>query len=679
VHDRKALDELCINTIRFLAVDGVERAHSGHPGAPLGAAAIAYVLWDRFLKHNPRDPHWPDRDRFVLSAGHASMLLYALLHLTGYGVSLDDLRQFRQWGSITPGHPERGDTPGVETTTGPLGQGFANGVGMAMAERSLAARFNRPGHDIIDHRTYVLCSDGDLMEGVSAEAASLAGTLGLGRLICLYDDNDISIEGHTDLTFTEDVGGRFRAYGWHVIGPIDGFDAEAIAGAVEEAVSEAGRPSLLICRTRIGYGSPGENTPDVHGSPLGEDDVRKTKQKLGWPLEPTFHVPEDARRHLREAVSRGEADEQRWRERLGDYEEEQGELAAELDARLSGCLPDAWDRGLDDLFPADAGAMATRSASGRVLNELARRVPALLGGSADLAPSNKTLIDGGGDFSSDNRAGRNIRFGVREHAMGSIANGIAAHGGFVPYTGTFLTFSDYMRPPMRLAAMMGLRVVYVFTHDSIGLGEDGPTHQPVEHVMGLRTVPNLTVIRPADASETTSAWRAALMNADGPTAIVLARQSVPLLNRAECAPAGCGVRGGYVLWESDAGQPEIILIGTGSETHIALEAGEKLASLGRRVRVVSLPSWELFERQSDGYRDSVLPAAVTARVAVEAGLRLGWERYVGLGGGVVGMDGFGASAPMGILYERFGITVDAVVVRAEEVIARVGVRPERRQ
>ncbi len=677
MHDREALDELCINTIRFLAVDGVEKARSGHPGAPLGAAAIAYVLWDRFLKHSPTNPAWPDRDRFVLSAGHASMLLYALLHLTGYGVSLDDLKQFRQWGSNTPGHPERGDTPGVETTTGPLGQGFANGVGMAMAESALAAGFNRRGHDIVDHRTYVLCSDGDLMEGVSSEAASLAGTLGLGKLICLYDDNDISIEGHTDMSFTEDVGARFRAYGWQVVGPVDGFETEAISDAIEEAVAETGRPSLVICRTRIGYGSPGEDTPDVHGSPLGEEGVRATKQKLGWPQEPSFHVPEDALEHLREAVARGEAGEKEWRERVDGYRAQHAELAREFDSRLSGRLPDAWDEGLDGLFPPDSPAAATRSASGKVLNDLAGRVPALLGGSADLAPSNKTLIDGGGDFSSENRAGRNLRFGVREHAMGSLANGIAAHGGFVPYTGTFLTFSDYMRPPMRLAAMMGLRVVYVFTHDSIGLGEDGPTHQPVEHVMGLRTVPNLTVVRPADAVETASAWRAALLNANGPTAIVLSRQNLPLLSGAECAPAGCGVRGGYILWESGAGQPEIILIGTGSETHIALEAGKRLAASGRRVRVVSLPSWELFERQPDGYRESVLPAEVTARVAVEAGVRVGWERYVGLEGGVVGLDHFGASAPIDILYERLGITVDAVIARAREVLDRARARSDR--
>jgi len=669
VDDRKAVDELCINTIRFLSVDAVEKANSGHPGAPMGAAPVAYVLWDRFLKHNPRDPGWPDRDRFVLSAGHASMLLYSLLHLTGYDLSLDDLRAFRQWGSRTAGHPERGHTPGVETTTGPLGQGVSTAVGMAMAEASLGARFNRPGHDVVDHMTYVLCSDGDLMEGVSSEAASLAGMLRLGKLVCVYDDNDISIEGSTDITFTEDVGRRFLAYGWHVVGPVDGLDLDAVATAIDEARSDATRPSLVICKTTIGYGSPGANTPGVHGSPLGPEGARESKKTLGWPLEPEFLVPEEAKRHMGAALARGEEAERGWKELLAAYAREHADLAVEFSERTTGKLPDGWADGLDSLYGPGASPVATRAASGKVLNALAPRVRALFGGSADLAPSNKTNIDGEGSFAPDDPRGRNIHFGVREHAMGAIANGLAVHGGFVPYTGTFLTFSDYMRPPMRLAAMMGLRVVYVFTHDSIGLGEDGPTHQPVEHLASMRTVPNLTVIRPADATETVEAWRAALENTGGPTAIALSRQKLPVFDRTECAPAEGALKGGYLLWESGA-DPDVILIGTGSETHIALAAGRTLAGQGLAARVVSLPSWELFDRQPAAYRESVLPRAVRARVAVEAGVRVGWERYVGLDGAVVGMDGFGASAPYETLYERFGITEEAVVEAAHRLIRR---------
>jgi transketolase len=670
VTDRNALDELCINTIRFLAVDAVERANSGHPGAPMGAAPVAYVLWDRFLRHNPADPAWPDRDRFVLSAGHASMLLYSLLHLTGYDVRLEDLKAFRQWGSATPGHPERGDAPGVETTTGPLGQGFANGVGIAMAEMALAASYNRPGHEIVDHATYVLCSDGDLMEGVASEAASLAGTLGLGKLVCLYDDNRITIEGSTDLTFKEDVGARFRAYGWQVVGPVDGLDLGAVGGAIEEARGDSGRPSLVVCRTTIGYGSPKENTADVHGSPLGRDAALEAKTRLGWPREPEFLVPDEVADHMRHALDRGDAEERDWKERLAAYASEYGDLAVEFSERLAGKLPAGWDDGLDGLFGPGSDAVATRAASGKVLNSIAAKAPALFGGSADLAPSNKTSIDGAGSFAAGDHSGRNIHFGVREHAMGSIANGLAVHGGFVPYTGTFLTFSDYMRPPMRLAAMMGLRVVYVFTHDSIGLGEDGPTHQPVEHLMSLRAVPNLSVFRPADAGETVEGWKAALARRDGPTALVLSRQKLPVLDPDEFPGVRSAGRGGYVLWESGEGQPEVILLGTGSEAHVALAAGRELAGRGRRARVVSLPCWQLFDGQPREYRESVLPPAVTARVAVEAGVTLGWEHYVGLAGETVGIDRFGASAPYQTIYEELGITAASVVARAE-VLLRV--------
>ncbi len=664
------LDQLCINTIRFLSADAVQKAKSGHPGAPMGAAAMAYALWDRCLKHNPADPHWADRDRFVLSAGHASMLLYSLLHLTGYDLSLQDLMDFRQWESKTPGHPEYGDTPGVETTTGPLGQGFANGVGMAIAERWLAARFNRPGHEILDHYTYALVSDGDMQEGLSGEAASLAGTLKLGKLIYLYDDNDIQIEGSTDVVFREDVGSRFEAYGWQVLGPIDGNDLDAVEKAIRAAQADTGRPSLIICRTIIGYGSPKEGTEKVHGEPLGEENVRAAKERLGWPLEPAFHVPEEALSHLRRALDRGRAAEEDWRRRFEAYAAAYPGLAAQLLQQLSGELPEGWDEGLEALFPLGTDPVATRSASGKVLNALAARVQALIGGSADLAPSNKTLIDDSGDFGPDDYAGRNLHFGVREHAMGSIANGMALHGGAIPYTGTFLTFSDYMRPAMRLAALMGIRVVYVFTHDSIGLGEDGPTHQPVEQLMALRTIPNLTVIRPADATETVEAWKTALMNTGGPTAMMFTRQNLPVLDRTEFEPAEGLAKGAYVLWQSAEGTPDVILIGTGSEVEIALAAGGELADGGVKVRVVSFPSWELFDKQPAEYRESVLPAAVKARVAIEAGVKVGWERYVGLEGAIIGMDGFGASAPYKTLYQQYGLTSEAVVGAARGLLGR---------
>jgi transketolase len=664
------LDQSCINTIRFLAVDAVEKANSGHPGAPMGMAVIGYTLFDRFLKFNPRNPEWPDRDRFILSAGHASMLLYALLHLTGYDLSLEQIKQFREWGSQTPGHPEYGCAPGVEVTTGPLGQGFANGAGMAVAERWLAGRYNQPGHEIINHYTYALCSDGDMEEGISSEAASLAGALRLGKLIYFYDDNQISIEGPTDIAFRENVAFRFEAYGWQVIGPIDGFDILAIQAAIREAQAETARPSLIICKTIIGYGSPQQATGQVHGEPLGPEGVKAAKETLGWPQEPTFHVPDEALAHMRKAIERGERAEKKWQARMDAYRQAYPDLAAQLEAQWRGELPAGWDEGLEGLFPAGTKPTATRSASGKVLNVLAQHIPNLMGGSADLAPSTKTLIAGAGDFEPNNYAGRNMHFGVREHAMGAIANGMARHGGVIPYAATFLVFSDYMRPAMRLAAMMGLGVIYVFTHDSIGLGQDGPTHQPVEQLMGLRTIPNMTVIRPADAAETAQAWQAALQNREGPTALVFTRQDVPVLDRAKCAPAEGVQRGGYILWQAEGRAPEVIIIGTGSEVHIALEAGEKLACQGVRARVVSLPSWSLFDRQPADYRESVLPRGVRARVAVEAGIRLGWEHYVGLEGAVVGVDHFGASASYKTLYRQFGVTAEAAVEAAKRLLDR---------
>jgi transketolase len=665
VTDQAALDQKCINTIRFLAVDAVQKARSGHPGTPMGAASMAYTLWDRFLKHNPRNPRWPNRDRFVLSPGHASMLLYALLHLTGYDLPLEELQNFRQWGSKTPGHPEHGLTPGVEATTGPLGQGFANGVGMAIAERWLADHYNRLGHKIVDHYVYAIVSDGDMQEGVTSEAASLAGTLKLGKLIYLYDDNDIQIEGPTDAVFSENVARRFLAYGWQVLGPIDGQDITAIEQAIGEAQADTGRPSLIICNTVIGYGSPAQATAKVHGEPLGEENVREAKNTLGWPQEPAFYVPDEVRHHMQRAVERGQEAEQEWQVRMQSYRDTYPQLSHELDAQLQRELPPSWDEGLGDLFHSDTKPIATRAASGQVLNYLVKRVHALTGGSADLAPSTKTILVGYGDLGWHQYWGHNMHFGVREHAMGAIVNGMALHGGVIPYAATFLTFSDYMRPPIRLAAMMGLQALYVFTHDSIGLGEDGPTHQPIEHLMNLRAVPGLTVIRPADATETAEAWKAALLNNKGPTALVFTRQKLPVLDRADFAPASGLQQGAYVLWQETEGPPEVILIGTGSEVHLALEAGMQLASEGIAVRVVSMPSWELFDRQPASYRDSVLPPPVKARVAVEAGIKLGWEHYVGLDGAAVGMEHFGASAPIEVLYERFGITAANVVAQAK--------------
>jgi transketolase len=656
--------QLCINTIRTLAMDGVQKAHSGHPGMPMGMADVAYILWTRFLKHNPKDPKWPDRDRFVLSAGHGSMLLYSLLYLTGYDLTLEDLMAFRQWGSRTPGHPEYGLTPGVETTTGPLGQGFANGVGMAIAERFLAATFNRPGFPIFDHYTYAIVSDGDLMEGISHEAASLAGHLGLGKLIYLYDDNDISIEGSTDITFTEDVAARFRAYGWHVQ-RVNGYDLKAITAAIRAARRETARPSLIICRTHIAYGSPNkQDDASAHGEPLGEEEVRRTKEALGWPPDAQFWVPPEALPVFRRAVEEGAAAQACWQALFAEYTRQYPRETALLERLWAGELPDGWEETLPSFSPAD-GPMATRKASGIVLNALAAALPTLIGGSADLAPSNLTLLKGYDDFQKETPAGRNLRFGVREHAMGGILNGMALHGGLIPYGGTFLVFSDYMRPAVRLAAMMHLPVVYVWTHDSLWIGEDGPTHQPVEHLAALRAIPNLTLIRPCDAGETAEAWRAALRRRDGPTALVLTRQNLPILDRSQVAGAQNLARGAYVLRDAPEGNPDLVLIASGSEVHLALAAQEGLAEQGIRARVVSMPSWELFDAQPPEYRAAVLPPTVP-KLAIEAAVPLGWERYVGPDGAVIGIHRFGASAPYQVLMEKFGFTPQAVIAQALE-------------
>ncbi|MBN1666060.1 MAG: transketolase [Anaerolineales bacterium] len=661
------IDIQSIKTIRFLAADIVQKAGSGHPGTPMGAAAIAYTLWDRFLKHNPANPNWVNRDRFILSPGHASALLYSLLYLTGYDLPMEELKRFRQWESKTPGHPEYGLTSGVEMTTGPLGQGFAHGVGMAIAERWLAGHYNQPDNPIIDHYTYALVSDGDLQEGVSSEAASLAGKLKLGKLIYLYDDNGIQIEGSTQIAFDEDVASRFEAYHWRVIGPIDGNDPEAIAAAIRAAQVETEKPSLIICRTHIGYGAPTkQDSASAHGEPLGEAELLAAKQAQDWPTEP-FYVPETVLTHMRQAVELGRLDEKRWDRRWHVWKEANLLLASDFESAMRGDLPEGWDAGLSDLFGVEHKPVSTREASGRVLNALIQHVHALTGGSADLAPSTKTILKGYGDFGFDEYSGHNLHFGVREHAMGSIVNGMALHGGVIPYSATFLVFSDYMRPPIRLAALMGLRVVFIFTHDSIGLGEDGPTHQPVEHLLALRAIPNLTVIRPADATETIDAWRSALTDRKGPTALILSRQNLPMLNRENPAPANGLLQGGYVLWESQT-EPELILIGTGSELQIALAAGKQLAENGIPVRVISLPSWELFDQQPAEYREAVLPSKVRTRVAVEAAGSLGWERYVGLDGAVIGLDHFGASAPAEILYEQFGITVEQTILKARDLL-----------
>ena len=663
------LNRLCINTIRMLAADGVEKARSGHPGMPMGAAAMAYVLWTRFLRHNPTNPDWPDRDRFVLSAGHGSMLLYSLLHLSGYDLSLDELQNFRQWGSKTPGHPEHGLTPGVETTTGPLGQGFANGVGMAMAERYLAARFNRPGHHIVDHFTYGIVSDGDLMEGISHEAASLAGHLGLGKLIYFYDDNHISIEGDTDLAFTENRTGRFVAYGWHVQRVDDGNDLDALEQALVDARKESRRPSLIAVRTHIGFGSPNkQDTAGVHGEPLGPEEIKLTKDNLMWPREPGFLIPDEVLTHFRAAVDKGRDLESRWQTAFEAYRQNFREPAAEWDRWMRGRLPDGWEKDIP-AFEADDKGMATRVSSGKVLNALAPKIANLIGGSADLAPSTKTLISGEADYQAANYAGRNLRFGVREHAMGGILNGMALHGGIIPYGATFLVFSDYMRPAIRLAALTKLKVIYVFTHDSIGLGEDGPTHQPIEQLAALRAIPNLSVIRPCDANETAEAWKAALNHHSGPVALALTRQNVPTLDRNSKYASADGLhRGAYVLSEAAGNKPDVVLIASGSEVHIALEAAEMIRASGPAVRVVSMPCWEFFDAQPATYRQQVLPAAVKAKIAIEAGSPQGWHRYVGEFGHIIALDHFGASAPYKILYEKFELTPNRIVEKALEIV-----------
>ncbi|MBI5296249.1 MAG: transketolase [Chloroflexi bacterium] len=655
------LQNRCINTLRFLSADGVQKANSGHPGLPMGTSAIAYTLWTRHLRHNPRNPKWAGRDRFILSGGHGSMLLYSLLHLTGYDVSLDDLQNFRQWGSITPGHPEYGLTPGVEMTTGPLGQGFATGVGMAIAASHLAAEFNRPGYELIDPFIYAIVTDGDLMEGVSSEAASLAGHLSLGRMIYLYDDNHISIDGSTDLSFTEDRALRFEAYGWHVQKVADGNDVDAIDAAVQAAKADP-RPSIIMCRTTIGFGSPNrQGTSKVHGEPLGDEELALAKQNLDWPTEPRFFIPEDALDFFRQAVTRGIKAEDEWKLRFEAYRRIHPDLGRELERRLNGQLPQDWLSALPT-FPADPKGMATRASSGKVLNALAAKLPELLGGSADLAPSNNTKLDGYPAFQKATPEGRNFHFGVREHAMAAALNGMAVFGGLIPYGGTFLVFSDYNRPAIRVAALSHIPSIFVFTHDSIGLGEDGPTHQPVEHLVALRAIPNLTVIRPADANEVAAAWKVAIENRHGPTVLALTRQNVPTFEPSTLPTVE---KGAYVL--KDFGEnPQLILMASGSEVGLIYAAAEKLAAEGLAVRVVSFPSWELFEKQDQAYRESVLPKAIQARLAVEAGVGLGWERYAS---SVICMTSYGASAPAKTLFEKFGFTVENVIAKAKAIVS----------
>ncbi len=676
------LDRLSINAIRFLSVDAVQKANSGHPGLPMGAAAMAYVLWTRFLKHDPRDPAWPDRDRFVLSAGHGSMLLYALLHLTGYDLSLDDLNSFRQWESRTPGHPENEITPGVEATTGPLGQGIANAVGMAIAEAHLAARFNRAGHEVVDHHTYVIASDGDVMEGVANETCSLAGHLKLGKLIVLYDDNRVSLAGTTSIAFSEDVGARFAAAGWHVQTVADGNDLEALDAAVRSARGEKGAPSLISVRTEIGYGAPTKaGTFEAHGSPLGPEEVKAAKENLGWPVEPDFFVPPQALEVFRQAVPRGKEQHEGWRRKLTAYAAQHPEPARELGRRIARDLPKGWDEGLPT-FPADPKGQATRKASEATMQALAERLPELMGGSADLNPSTFTWLKGQGDFQSPLRSpegaqgrvggawgyeGRNLHFGVREHAMGAAVNGMALHGGFIPYGSTFLIFSDYMRPAVRLSALTHRHAIWVYTHDSIGLGEDGPTHQAIEHYAALRAIPDLLFIRPCDANETVTAWRVAIESRERPTVLALTRQNVPTLDRSVCAAAEGLRRGAYVL-NPAIDRPDVILIATGSEVSHIVAAEKPLAEQGVKARLVSMPCWELFEEQPKEYRDGVLPVSVKRRLAVEAGVSLGWHRWVGDLGRTLTLDRFGASAPGPRLMKELGFTPENVVKRALELV-----------
>jgi len=665
--DQVKLDQLAVNTIRTLAMDGVQKANSGHPGMPMGMAPAAYVLWTRCMRHNPTNPRWANRDRFILSAGHGSMLLYSLLYLTGYeDFTLDQLKQFRQWGSLTPGHPETELSPAIETTTGPLGQGFANGVGMAIGGAHLAAKFNQPGAELFDYHIYAIVSDGDLMEGVAAEAASMAGHLKLGRLIYIYDDNEISIDGKTSIAFTEDRAKRFESYGWHVQTVADGNDLDGIEAAVRAAQADP-RPSIICVKAVIGYGSPNRaGTSKAHGEPLGVEEVRLTKQNLGWPSEEPFTVPAEALAHFRQTIDRGKALEAEWNARFAAYASAHPELAAEWRQWESGELPAGWQSAMP-VFSSDK-PLATREASGKVLNAFAAVLPMLLGGSADLRPSNNTFLEGLGEFQPDNYAGRNFHYGVREHAMGSVMNGMALTRPLIPYGGTFMVFYDYMRSAVRMAAMMGLRTIYVYTHDSIGLGEDGPTHQPVEQLMGLRTVPNLTMLRPADANETAVAWRLALANDHGPTALALTRQKLPVFDRTRYASAEGVARGAYVLSPSPTGQLEAIIMATGSEVSVAIEAQDLLAAEGIGVSVVSMPSWELFEKQSREYRDEVLPPTVTARLAIEAGISFGWSRYVGEKGAVIALDRFGASAPYQVLMEKFGFTAANASAKVKQMV-----------
>jgi transketolase len=670
MQENKQLQELSINTIRFLSADGVQKANSGHPGLPMGTAPMAYTLWTRHLHHNPANPKWPNRDRFILSGGHGSMLLYSLLHLTGYDLSMDQLKNFRQWGSLTPGHPEFGLTPGVESTTGPLGQGFANGVGMAIAEAHLAKVYNRPGHDIINHYTYAIVTDGDLMEGVASEAASLAGTLKLGKLIYLYDDNHISIEGSTDLAFTEDRGKRFEAYGWHVQYVEDGLDVDAIDQAIQTAKLDP-RPSIICVHNIIGYGLPTRaGKASAHGEPPGDAELDGAKEKLGWPKEPRFYIPDEVLSHFRQAVQMGAELEYAWKEKYEVYRSAYPQLAAELERRLSGELPEGWDQDLPE-FPADPKGIASRSSSGKVINALSSALPELFGGSADLAPSTKTWMDNTPAFfpvskegPGDCYEGRNVHFGVREHGMGSVVNGLSYHGGFIPFGSTFLVFSDYMRPSIRLSAFSHLGSIWVFTHDSIGVGEDGPTHQPVEHLNALRSIPNLVTLRPADANEVREAWKFAIENRHRPTALVLTRQNLPTFDRNFYASAVGTRKGAYVLADLGKGKPDIILMASGSEVALIIQAGKRLEVQGFNVRLVSFPSWELFEDQDQSYQDSVLLPSVEARLAVEAGISQGWHRWVGPKGQIQALDRFGASAPASVIFEQLGFSVANIEKRS---------------
>jgi transketolase len=662
------IHEKCINTIRTLAMDAVQKANSGHPGAPMGLASPAYLLWTKFMRHNPENPNWLNRDRFILSGGHASMLLYSLLHLTGYGLTLEDLKNFRQLGSKTPGHPEFGHTVGVETTTGPLGQGFTNAVGMALAERHLASIYNRPGFDIVDHFTYVMCGDGDLMEGITSEAASFAGHMGLSRLICIYDDNGITIEGKTDITFTEDVAKRFEAYNWQVQKVSDGNDLDTIFNAMKNARNEKERPSIIMVKTHIAYGSPNkQDTSDAHGAPLGEEEVRLTKKNLGWPELESFFVPGEVSAHFKKCMEKGKQEEAAWNSLFGSYKKAYPDLAETFMNAMNNSLDSAWESALPD-FSDPAASIATRAASGKVLNAIAPLIPNLVGGSADLAPSNNTMITSSHDMQKGDYTGRNIRFGVREHAMGGILSGLALHKGLIPFGGTFLVFADYMRPSIRIAALMKQPVKYVFTHDSIAVGEDGPTHQPVEQIFSLRSIPGLVVIRPSDATETAQAWRFAIKTTDRPVALILSRQNLPVIDRKKYCSAEGLIKGAYILADTE-GTPDVIIIATGSEVHISLSAMEKLLEKGIKARVVSMPSIELFKENPKEYRDEVLPPAVKNRVIVEAGISMGWEKYAGEKGIIIGIDTFGVSAPGGAVMKKFGFTVEIYI---EKVINLIG-------